>query len=124
MLIKRPLYNAFGDSILFSAKTPFGLDVFTAGIVLTIMIIPIMNELAILQLSYLHDIFRLQNPGFIRASTKTEYTFWRFGRYPYDIIDTIEMLRHVLDCDKTAVMEMSYIVRRILELSPIFAYEG
>src|ERR671916_2331980 len=33
-LIEMPLHNAFGDSIQFFAQTPFGLDVFTAGIVL------------------------------------------------------------------------------------------
>ena len=45
-LIERPLYNAFGDSIPFFAKTPFGLDVFTAGIVLSIMIIPIISSIS------------------------------------------------------------------------------
>ena len=45
-LIERPLYNAFGGSIPFFAKTPFGLDVFTAGIVLAIMIIPIISSIS------------------------------------------------------------------------------
>jgi phosphate transport system permease protein len=45
-LIERPLYDAFGDSIPFFAKTPFGLDVFTAGIVLAIMIIPIISSIS------------------------------------------------------------------------------
>ena len=45
-LIERPLYNAFGDSIPFFARTPFGLDVFTAGIVLSIMIIPIISSIS------------------------------------------------------------------------------
>jgi phosphate transport system protein len=54
---------------------------------------------------------------FIRASMEIAYIFWRFGRYSYDIIDTIDALRPGLDCDKTIVMEMSYIVRRIMELS-------
>lgn len=45
-LIERPLYNAFGGSIPFFAKTPFGLDVFTAGIVLAIMIIPIISSVS------------------------------------------------------------------------------
>src|SRR6187200_3203983 len=35
-LIEQPLYDAFGF-LPFFAKTPFGLDVFTAGIVLAIM---------------------------------------------------------------------------------------
>jgi phosphate transport system protein len=54
---------------------------------------------------------------FIRASMEIAYFFWRFGRHSYDIIDTIEALHPVLDCDKTIVMEMSYIVSRIVELS-------
>ena len=54
---------------------------------------------------------------FIRASMEIAYIFWRFGRYSYDIIDTIEALHTGLDCDKTIVMEMSYIVRRIVEIS-------
>ena len=45
-LIERPLYNALGDSVPFFAKTPFGLDVFTTGIVLAIMIIPIISSIS------------------------------------------------------------------------------
>lgn len=44
-LIELPLYNAFGRSIPFFATTPFGLDIFTAGIVLAIMIIPIISSI-------------------------------------------------------------------------------
>lgn len=44
--IERPLYEAFGGSIPLFAQTPFGLDVFTAGIVLAIMIIPIISSIA------------------------------------------------------------------------------
>jgi phosphate transport system protein len=54
---------------------------------------------------------------FIRASMEIAYIFWRFGRYSYDIIDTIDDLHPGLDCDKTIVLEMSYIVRRIVEVS-------
>jgi phosphate transport system protein len=54
---------------------------------------------------------------FIRASMEIAYIFWRFGRYSYDIIDTIDDLHPGLDCDKTIVLEMSYIVRRIVEIS-------
>ena len=43
-LIEKPLYDAFG-SLPFFAKTPFGLDIFTAGIVLAIMIIPIISSI-------------------------------------------------------------------------------
>jgi phosphate transport system permease protein len=44
-LIEEPLHNAFG-SIPFFAQTPFGLDVFSAGIVLSIMIIPIVSSIS------------------------------------------------------------------------------
>jgi phosphate transport system permease protein len=43
--IEMPLYNAFHGSVPFFAKYPFGLDVFTAGIVLSIMIIPIVSSI-------------------------------------------------------------------------------
>src|ERR671931_320837 len=45
-LIEQPLYNAFGGSIPFFAQTPFGLDVFSAGVVLAIMIIPIISSIS------------------------------------------------------------------------------
>jgi phosphate transport system permease protein len=45
-LIEMPLHKAFGGSLPFFAKTPFGLDVFTAGIVLAIMIIPIVSSIS------------------------------------------------------------------------------
>lgn len=43
--IERPLYDLFGGTIPLFAKTPFGLDVFTAGVVLAIMIIPIISSI-------------------------------------------------------------------------------
>ncbi len=43
--IEEPLHNTLGDFSLF-AKAPFGLDVFTAGIVLAIMIIPIISAVS------------------------------------------------------------------------------
>lgn len=45
-LIERPLYEAFGGTIPLFARTPFGLDIFTAGIVLAIMIIPIVSSIS------------------------------------------------------------------------------
>lgn len=45
-LIEIPLYNAFGGSIPLFARTPFGLDIFTAGIVLAIMIIPTVSSIS------------------------------------------------------------------------------
>jgi phosphate transport system permease protein len=44
--IERPLYQAFGGTLPFFAKAPFGLDVFTAGIVLAVMIIPIISSIS------------------------------------------------------------------------------
>src|ERR1044072_2430807 len=44
-LIEKPLYDTFHGSLPFFAKTPFGLDIFTAGIVLAIMIIPIISSI-------------------------------------------------------------------------------
>lgn len=44
--IERPLYEAFGGTLPFFAQTPFGLDIFTAGIVLAIMIIPIISSIS------------------------------------------------------------------------------
>ncbi len=44
--IELPLHNTFGDNLYIFAKTPFGLDVFTAGIVLAIMIIPIISAVS------------------------------------------------------------------------------
>jgi phosphate transport system permease protein len=43
--LEKPLYNAFGGTIPLFARTPFGLDIFTAGIVLAIMIIPIISSI-------------------------------------------------------------------------------
>jgi phosphate transport system protein len=54
---------------------------------------------------------------FIRASMEIAYIFWRSGRYSYDIVSTIEELTPSPDCDKTAVMEMSSLVQKAMELS-------
>lgn len=44
--IERPLSDALGGTIPAFAKAPFGLDIFTAGIVLAIMIIPIISSIS------------------------------------------------------------------------------
>jgi len=44
--IEIPVHNTFGDYLPVFAKTPFGLDIFTAGIVLAIMIIPIVTAVS------------------------------------------------------------------------------
>jgi phosphate transport system protein len=53
---------------------------------------------------------------FIRASMEIAYIFWRSGRYSYDIVNTIEELPAGPDCDKTPIMEMSFLVRQAMEL--------
>ena len=46
-LIELPLHNFLGGSIpSFFGRTPFGLDIFTTGIVLAIMIIPIVSSVS------------------------------------------------------------------------------
>jgi phosphate ABC transporter phosphate-binding protein/phosphate ABC transporter permease protein PstC/phosphate ABC transporter permease subunit PstA len=45
-LIEAPLHQLFGDTIPMFARTPFGLDIFTAGIVLAIMIIPTVSSIS------------------------------------------------------------------------------
>ena len=44
--IEVPLNQAFGETIPIFAGTPFGLDVFTAGIVLAIMILPTVSSIS------------------------------------------------------------------------------
>jgi len=44
--IEVPLHNTFGDSVWFFSGTPFGLDIFTASIILAIMIIPTVSAVS------------------------------------------------------------------------------
>jgi phosphate transport system permease protein len=44
--IEKPLHSAFGDSVWFFSGTPFGLDIFTASIILAIMIIPTVSAVS------------------------------------------------------------------------------
>lgn len=44
--VEKPLHAAFGDSIFLFSGTPFGLDIFTASIILAIMIIPTVSSVA------------------------------------------------------------------------------
>ena len=44
--IETPLYDTFGSSLKLFGAAPFGLDVFTAGVVLSIMIIPIISSIS------------------------------------------------------------------------------
>jgi phosphate transport system permease protein len=77
--IERPLYEAFGGSIPLFARTPFGLDIFTAGIVLAIMIIPIISSIA-------REILRAvpnsqREAAYSLGATRWE-TVWKFV-FPY-----------------------------------------
>ena len=44
--IEVPLHSTFGDSVWFFSGTPFGLDIFTASIILAIMIIPTVSAVS------------------------------------------------------------------------------
>ncbi|HSB57623.1 MAG TPA: phosphate ABC transporter permease subunit PstC [Nitrosopumilaceae archaeon] len=45
-LIEVPLHNMFGETIWFFSGTPFGLDIFTASVILAIMIIPTISSIS------------------------------------------------------------------------------
>ena len=45
------------------------------------------------------------------------YSFFRFGRYSYDIVDVLESMGSVAECDKSAVLEMATITREMVLLS-------
>ena len=45
------------------------------------------------------------------------YGFFRFGRYSYDIVEVLESMGSVADCDKSAVLEMAMITREMILLS-------
>lgn len=77
--IERPLHEAFGGSLPFFARNPFGLDVFTAGIVLGIMIIPIISSIS-------REIFKAipntqREAAYSLGATRWE-TVWRV-LFPY-----------------------------------------
>ncbi|MFN3654124.1 MAG: phosphate ABC transporter permease subunit PstC [Candidatus Nitrosotenuis sp.] len=44
--IEYPLYDTFGNSIWIFSSTPFGLDIFSASIILAIMIIPTISAVS------------------------------------------------------------------------------
>jgi phosphate transport system permease protein len=77
-LIEKPLYAAFG-SLPFFAKTPFGLDIFTAGIVLAIMIIPIISSIC-------REVMRVVPDSQREAAYSLGATRWetvRMAVFPY-----------------------------------------
>ena len=78
-LIEKPLYDAFHGSIPFFAKTPFGLDIFTAGIVLAIMIIPIISSIC-------REVMRVVPDSQREAAYSLGATRWetvRMAVFPY-----------------------------------------
>ncbi len=54
---------------------------------------------------------------FIRSCMEIAYGFSRFGRYAYDIVEVLETIGHINDCDKTAVLGMASTVREMILLS-------
>ncbi|HET7147266.1 MAG TPA: phosphate uptake regulator PhoU [Candidatus Nitrosopolaris sp.] len=54
---------------------------------------------------------------FIRSCMEIAYGFSRFGRYAYDIVEVLETIGHINDCDKTAVLGMANTVREMILLS-------
>ena len=54
---------------------------------------------------------------FIRSCMEIAYGFSRFGRYAYDIVDVLETIGPLHNCDKTAVLEMARTVREMILLS-------
>jgi phosphate transport system protein len=54
---------------------------------------------------------------FIKSCMEISYGFSRFGRYSYDIVDVLETMGSIADCDKSAVSEMSKIVMEMIAVS-------
>jgi phosphate transport system protein len=54
---------------------------------------------------------------FIRSCMEISYGFSRFGRYAYDIVDVLETMGSVADCDKSAVLEAAGTVREMIRMS-------
>jgi phosphate transport system permease protein len=78
-LIEKPLYDAFHGYLPFFAKTPFGLDIFTAGIVLAIMIIPIISSIC-------REVMRVVPDSQREAAYSLGATRWetvRMAVFPY-----------------------------------------
>jgi phosphate transport system protein len=54
---------------------------------------------------------------FIRSCMEIAYGFSRFGRYAYDIVEALETIGPIPNCDKTAVLGMARTVREMIVLS-------
>src|SRR5207245_10045737 len=53
---------------------------------------------------------------FIRSCLEIAYGFSRFGRYSYDIVDVLETMGYIFDCNKVAVLEMAKKVKEMILL--------
>jgi phosphate transport system protein len=53
----------------------------------------------------------------IRSCMEIAYGFSRFGRYAYDIVEVLETIGQINDCDKTAVLGMASTVIEMILLS-------
>src|SRR5215212_5171612 len=54
---------------------------------------------------------------YIKSCMEISYGFSRLGRYAYDIIDVLETMGSISDCDKSTVLEMAGTVREMIQLS-------
>ena len=54
---------------------------------------------------------------FIRSCMEIAYGFSRFGRYAYDIVEVLETIGPIPNCDKTGVLGMAHTVREMIVLS-------
>lgn len=52
---------------------------------------------------------------FIRSCMELAYGYSRSGRYAYDIVDVLETIGPIPACDKTAVLEMILLSKRLLD---------
>lgn len=77
--IETPLHDSLGSSLQLFDAAPFGLDVFTAGIVLSIMIIPIISSISREVLKAIPNSQR--EAAYSLGATRWE-TVWHF-LFPY-----------------------------------------
>lgn len=54
---------------------------------------------------------------FIRSCMEISYGFSRFGRYAYDIVEVLETMGSIMNCDKSYVLETSATVRDMIKKS-------
>ena len=54
---------------------------------------------------------------FIRSCMEISYGFSRFGRYAYDIMDTITTMGSISHCDKTPVLEVAGTAKEMIHMS-------